>query len=153
MGGAVFAFLIGGFLFWPGNDQPAEISATNKLKVVMYKNDGCMCCTKWADHMNEEEFAVIEKPVPNLNQIKADYGISRKNASCHTSLVDGYIVEGHVPVEDVQRLLKEQPEAIGLTVPGMPIGSPGMEIEGRKADKYDVLLIAKNGTTSVFASH
>ena len=149
IGFAAALFLSGGEV----QEQEAPAIADGKLEVVMYKNEGCQCCTKWAAHMNEEEFAVIEKPVPNLNEIKAQKGITRELASCHTALVDGYIVEGHVPVEDVQRLLEERPDAIGLTVPGMPIGSPGMEIPGRDADNYDVLLIAKDGSTTVFASH
>lgn len=154
--GLLFTIVFAAALFLTGDKAPEQVEATTKdgkLEVVMYKNEGCMCCTKWADQMNEEEFAVIEKPVPNLNEIKAENGITRELASCHTAFVDGYIVEGHVPIEDVQRLLKERPDAIGLTVPGMPIGSPGMEVPGREADKYDVLLIAKDGSTTVFASH
>ncbi len=149
VGFAAALFLSGG----EKQDQQVAEAEEGKLEVVMYKNEGCQCCTKWADHMNEAEFAVIEKPVPNLGEIKAENGISREMASCHTALVDGYIVEGHVPIEDVQRLLKERPDAIGLTVPGMPIGSPGMEVPGREPDNYDVLLIAKDGSTTVFASH
>lgn len=154
--GLLFTIVFAAALFLSGDKAPEQVETTTtdgKLEVVMYKNEGCMCCTKWADRMNEEEFAVIEKPVPNLNEIKAENGITRELASCHTAFVDGYIVEGHVPIEDVQRLLKERPDAIGLTVPGMPIGSPGMEVPGREADKYDVLLIAKDGSTTVFASH
>ncbi|MFV1885296.1 MAG: DUF411 domain-containing protein [Balneola sp.] len=154
--GLLFTIGFAAVLFLSGDKAPEQVETTTadgKLEVIMYKNEGCMCCTKWADKMNEEEFAVIEKPVPNLNEIKAENGITRELASCHTAFVDGYIVEGHVPIEDVQRLLKERPEAIGLTVPGMPIGSPGMEVPGREADNYDVLLIAKDGSTTVFASH
>ncbi|GAB5407667.1 MAG: DUF411 domain-containing protein [Balneolaceae bacterium] len=152
--GLLFTAVFSMALFWPeGEAEITEQVADAKLEVIMYKNEGCQCCTKWADRMNEEEFAVIEKPIPNLYEVKQEQGISRELASCHTALVDGYVVEGHVPVEDVQRLLKERPDAIGLTVPGMPIGSPGMEVEGREADKYDVLLIAKDGSTSVYASY
>lgn len=152
--GLLFTFGFSAALFWPESEvESVQQVAEDKLEVIMYKNEGCQCCTKWADHMNEEEFAVIEKPIPNLYEVKQEQGISRELASCHTALVDGYVVEGHVPVEDIQRLLKERPDAIGLTVPGMPIGSPGMEVEGREADKFDVLLIAKDGSTSVYASH
>ncbi len=154
--GLLFTAIFAAVLFYPGEEatqQTQQITEDGKLEVIMYKNEGCMCCTKWADKMNQEEFAVIEKPVPNLNEIKAENGITSELASCHTAFVDGYIVEGHVPIEDVQRLLEERPEAIGLTVPGMPIGSPGMEVPGREPDSYDVLLIAKDGSTTVFASH
>lgn len=141
------------FLFWPGNERQANADTSGKIEVVMYKNEGCQCCTKWADHMNEQEFAVEEKPTPELNAIKQSHGITPQLSSCHTAIVDGYVVEGHVPVADVQRMLKEKPDAIGLTVPGMPTGSPGMEIPGRPADNYDVLLINKDGSTSVYASY
>ncbi len=151
--GTLFTIVFAVVLFMPKNEATEVSIEPEKLEVVMYKNEGCMCCTKWADHMNKEEFAVIEKPVPNLYEIKEENGITTELASCHTAFVDGYIVEGHVPVEDVQRLLKERPDAIGLTVPAMPIGSPGMEVPGREPDNYDVLLIAKDGTTTVYASH
>ncbi len=151
--GTVFTIVFAIVLFMPKNEATEVSIEPEKLEVVMYKNEGCMCCTKWADRLNQEEFAVTEKAVPNLNEIKEENGITRQLASCHTAFVDGYIVEGHVPVEDVQRLLKERPDAIGLTVPGMPIGSPGMEVPGREPDNYDVLLIAKDGTTTVFATH
>lgn len=151
--GTLFTMVFAIVLFMPKNEATEVSIETEKIEVVMYKNEGCMCCTKWADHMNQEEFSVIEKPVPNLYEIKEENGIGRELASCHTAFVDGYIVEGHVPVEDVQRLLKERPDAIGLTVPAMPIGSPGMEVPGREPDNYDVLLIAKDGSTSVYASH
>ncbi len=141
------------FLFWPGNERQISADTDGKIEVVMYKNEGCQCCTKWAAHMNAEEFAVEEKPTSELNAIKQSHGITPQLSSCHTAIVDGYVVEGHVPVADVQRMLKEKPDAVGLTVPGMPTGSPGMEMPGRPADNYDVLLINKDGSTSVYASY
>lgn len=153
--GALFTVALAAFLFWPSTDATSneQVATGDAIEVVMYKNATCMCCAKWAVHMNEYNFNVEERATTELYEIKQQNGISNELASCHTALVDGYVVEGHVPAEDVQRLLKERPDAIGLTVPGMPIGSPGMEVEGRPADKYEVLLIAKDGTTSVFASH
>lgn len=158
IGGVIFTLAFAAFLFWPKNEQVTEnstqvVNTEGKIEVVMYKNEGCQCCTKWADHMDQEEFAVQELAVDDLYERKAEYGITQELTSCHTAIVDGYVVEGHVPVEDVQRLLKERPEAIGLSVPGMPMGSPGMEVPGRTPDNYDVLLVAKDGSTSVFASH
>lgn len=150
--GLLFTAGIAVFLFWPGNTASNMLS--DKTEVVMYKNEGCQCCTLWGDHMHEGDFAVEEVPVPVLMQVKRENGISRELASCHTALVDGYVVEGHVPREDIERLLQERPEdVIGLAVPGMPIGSPGMEMPGREPDNYDVLLIHKDGSTSVYASH
>lgn len=149
--GLLFTAGVAVFLFWPGNSASNMLS--NNTEVVMYKNEGCQCCTKWGDHMMEGDFAVEEVPVPVLMQVKRDNGITRELASCHTAIIDGYVVEGHVPREDVERLLAERPDAIGLAVPGMPIGSPGMETPGRTPDSYDVLLVNRDGSTSVFASH
>lgn len=140
------------FLFWP--DISNEINLSDKKKIVMYKNAGCECCTKWAAYMMATgDYIVEEKPVEVLAQVKQDYGISRENSSCHTAIVDGYVIEGHVPAEDVNRLLSERPDAIGIAVPGMPIGSPGMEVPGRPAANYDVVLVGKDGSTSVYNSH
>ena len=153
-------------LFWPPSDieKPQAAAATimessnsmaqtpeGAILVTMYKNEGCMCCTRWAEHMNKEGFYVIEKITRELGEIKSEQGISNELASCHTAMIDGYIVEGHVPPQDVQRLLEERPNAIGLSVPGMPEGSPGME--GPNPDPYDVLLINSDGSTSVFSSY
>lgn len=88
-----------------------------------------------------------------MSQIKADYKIPGELQSCHTAIVDGYVLEGHVPKDEVLRLLKERPDAIGLTVPGMPIGSPGMEVPGRAPDPYQVLIIDKQGNTWVYAEY
>lgn len=142
---------VAAFLFWPGNSSNKLFS--NGKEVVMYKNDGCQCCVKWGDHIQEGDFEVVEENTPVLMQVKQQNGITRELASCHTALVDGYVVEGHVPREDVERLLQEKPDAIGLSVPGMPVGSPGMEMPGQTPDKYDVLLVHNDGSTSVFASH
>lgn len=150
--GLIFTAGIATFLFWPGNSSNDLFS--DKTKIVMYKNAGCQCCTKWAEKMEDGEFAVEEVPTPVLTQVKHDNGITRELSSCHTALVDGYVVEGHVPIADVRRLLQERPEGVvGLAVPGMPIGSPGMETPGRTPDKYDVLLVMKDGSTSVYSSH
>ena len=137
--GLIITVSFAAFLFWPKNEtQITQSSSPNmegKIEVVMYKNEGCECCTEWAKHMNNDKYAIIEKPVDNLMQIKKESGVPARFESCHTAMVGEYFVEGHVPVEDVNRLLAEKPEnAIGLTVPGMPIGSPGMEVPGRPAD-------------------
>jgi hypothetical protein len=87
-----------------------------------------------------------------LAQLKREAGIGDKLASCHTAKIDGYVIEGHVPGTDIKRLVADHPDALGLAVPGMPIGSPGME-QGAQFDSYDVLLVKKDGTTEVFASH
>lgn len=158
--GLLFTIGFAAALFWPSNEvetdysPTATISTEGKIEVVMYKNPGCQCCTKWAALMNDDQFAVIEKPIPNLMELKSEKGVPPRFESCHTAMVGDYFVEGHVPIADVNRLLKEKPEgAIGLTVPGMPVGSPGMEVPGRQADKFDVYLVKKDGTTEIFASY
>ena len=142
---------VAGYLFWPGSSASNMMS--DKTEAVMHKNQGCECCTRWGSHMMEGDFAVEEVPTPVLMQVKQQNGISREMASCHTAMIGDYVVEGHVPRADVERLLKEKPDAIGLAVPGMPTGSPGMEMPGQMPDSYDVLLLKKDGTTSVFSSY
>lgn len=142
---------VAAFLFWPGNSSSNFFA--DKTEVVMYKNPGCECCTEWAEYMMEGEFTVKEEPTPAMMKIKRDNGISNQLASCHTAMVEDYVIEGHVPIEDIRRLLDEKPDAVGLAVPGMPTGSPGMEMPGRTPDAYDVLLVGHDGETSVFASH
>ncbi len=114
--------------------------------VVVYKSPTCGCCVKWADMLAEAGFVVKTKDVLDLRAIKAEFGIDRTLASCHTAIVeDRYVVEGHVPIEQVQRLLVEQPAIKGLAVPGMPVGSPGME--GPNPVPYDVLAIGEQQVT------
>lgn len=150
--GLLATVVFAGFLFWP--EISSELNLSDKKKIIMFKNEGCECCTKWASYMMATgDYVVEERPVEVLAQVKQEYGISRENSSCHTAIVDGYVVEGHVPAEDVNRLLTERPEAIGIAVPGMPIGSPGMEVPGRTPDNYDVVLVKPDGSTSVYNSH
>lgn len=121
--------------------------------VTVYKTPTCGCCVLWVDHMTEAGFEVETVDVASLEDVKARLGVPNTLASCHTAIVGDYVVEGHVPAEDVERLLAEQPDAAGLAVPGMPIGSPGMEVEGRPADSYDVFLFTRDGRARVFAHH
>ena len=125
-------------------------SAGSLLKV--YKSPTCGCCTDWVTHMQEKGFETEVNETENLFPIKTMAQIPAGKGSCHTGFIDGYVVEGHVPAEEVERLLEERPEAIGLTVPGMPVGSPGMEM-GDRRDPYEVLLIHNDGSTSVWSRH
>jgi hypothetical protein len=122
--------------------------------IEVMKTPTCGCCGAWVEHMAANGFEPTVKDMPHgmLNQVKARLGITPATASCHTAIVEGYVIEGHVPASDVERLLAERPEAIGLAVPGMPIGSPGMEM-GDEREIYDVVLIRPDGTTEVFATH
>jgi hypothetical protein len=123
--------------------------------VDVRKDALCGCCSKWVDHLRSHGFVVraTDMEVDKLNELKATRGIPRQARSCHTALVGGYVVEGHVPADDVKRLLKERPAIVGIAVPGMPAGSPGMEVPGGIVQPYDVLAFAKDGSTRVFASH
>lgn len=122
--------------------------------VEVWKDASCGCCGDWIAHMEQDGFKVTVHDTDN-NSVRARLGLPIKYGSCHTALVGGYVVEGHVPAADVQRLLREQPQALGLAVPGMPIGSPGMDgaVYGGRRDRYDTLLVARNGSSRVFQSH
>lgn len=128
----------------------AQVAASDKVLEV-YKSPTCGCCGAWVDHMKENGYTVEVHETDNLQPIKEKAGILPGGGSCHTAFIDGYVIEGHVPASDVDRLLAERPEGKGLTVPGMPVGSPGMEM-GDRVDAYDVLLFDENGT-AVFSHH
>ena len=138
-----------------GTAALAQSPRTDKAPLLqVWKSPDCGCCGEWVQHMRDNGFVVEIFDVGNVAARKS-LGMPDKLGSCHTARVGGYVIEGHVPAADVQRLLREKPNALGLAVPGMPIGSPGMdgpEYGGRR-DPYDVLLVARDGTTRVFQSH
>jgi len=140
-------------------EPPAQVEAQTVAidpslpTVTVYKTPTCGCCSLWVDHMAENGFATRTYDVESTAQIRAQNGMPAKVGSCHTAIVDGYVVEGHVPAETVKRMLNEKPDIVGITVPGMPIGSPGMEVEGRDADPYDVLAVNADGGTEVYAEY
>jgi hypothetical protein len=127
------------------------VGSSASMEVAVYKSPTCGCCTGWVEHMRRNGFSVKEYNVDNVMPIKARNGVPTRLASCHTALVGGYAIEGHVPAEDVQRLLREHPQIKGLAVPGMVMGSPGME--GPRKDRYQVLSFDKDGHTAVYARH
>jgi hypothetical protein len=122
--------------------------------VEVWKSPSCGCCQDWITHLEAHGFSVKVHDVGNA-AARARLKVPEQLGSCHTALVGGYAIEGHVPATDIRRLLKERPKAIGLTVPGMPIGSPGMDGPeyGKRQDPYDVLLIGQDGRTRVFNSY
>jgi hypothetical protein len=134
---------------------PALAATESQPSIEVWKSPTCGCCGKWVEHLEANGFTVTAKNTSSamLDRIKRQAGITEKLASCHTGLIDGYAIEGHVPAEDIKRLLKEHPDAVGLTVPNMPIGSPGMEQPGGETEPYDVLLVKKDGSLEVFARH
>lgn len=128
--------------------------ATNPKILVVYKTPYCGCCKGWVAHMTRAGFTPKINDVENLEPVRARYGVPFKLSSCHTGVIGGYVIEGHVPPDDVARLLREKPKALGLTAPGMPIGSPGMEVPDRPAERFDTLLLLdRSGRTQVFATH
>jgi len=129
---------------------PAQAVRRRPL-VEVWKSPTCGCCGGWIEHMQAAGFEVRAHDVGNT-AARARAGLPASLGSCHTALVGGYVVEGHVPAEDVRRLLAERPVAIGLAVPGMPIGSPGMEQDNRR-DPYDVLLVTADGSTTVWRAY
>src|SRR3954452_257900 len=116
----------------------------------VWKMRPCGCCTAWAKHFVAAGFRTTVHEVDDVAEIRAAAGVPADLGGCHTSKVAGYVVEGHVPVAAVQRLLAERPAILGLAVPGMPLGSPGMELEGEPAQPYQVIAFAADGSRSVF---
>ena len=123
-------------------------------EMVVHKSPDCGCCGAWADAMAADGFEIRVEHADwtELDALKARLGVAPAHAGCHTATVEGYVVEGHVPAADVRRMLAERPEAVGIAVPGMPVGSPGMEMGGR-VDRYDVVLITAPDEGEVFSSH
>jgi hypothetical protein len=126
-------------------------SPAKKPIITVYKDPGCGCCKSWIEHLIKNGYRVDAKDTPNMTEIKRTLGVPTGLAACHTAIVNGYLIEGHVPAADIDRLLAQKPRVAGLAVPGMPMGSPGME--GGPAQRYQVLTFDKSGKTGVFASH
>jgi hypothetical protein len=120
----------------------------------VFKSPTCGCCSKWVEHVQEGGFPVKVTDVSDqaLDALKEKHGIPRTAQSCHTGLIDGYVIEGHVPVAEVHRLLKERPPVAGIAVGGMPIGSPGMEVPGQRPQTYNVITFDKQGGVKVFST-
>lgn len=129
--------------------DPGSPSDENENEMVVYHDPNCGCCSKWIEHMEKNGFQVESRLETNMNHVKHEHGVPRDLPSCHTAIVDDYVIEGHVPASDVRRLLEENPDAKGLSVPGMPLGSPGME-QGNRRQAYDVVLFKEHGQHEVF---
>ena len=137
----------------PGVAEAATSVGAKPVKITVYKSPTCGCCKGWVDHMRAAGFEVVTHDVGEsaMDEVKATAGIAPALRSCHTGLVGKYAVEGHVPADVVKQLLKQAPKVAGIAVPGMPIGSPGMEMPGRRADRYDIIAFERSGKTRVFA--
>jgi hypothetical protein len=134
---------------WLGTAGVANAAPKKAIPVKVFKTATCGCCQKWVDHLAAAGFAPEVEVLPTLDAVKDKSNVPSDLRSCHTALVGGYVVEGHVPADVVQRLLEEKPKVAGIAVPGMPIGSPGME-QGSRKDPYDVVAFTKDGKTSVY---
>jgi hypothetical protein len=126
-------------------------TAAKKPTITVYKDPSCGCCKSWIEHLIKHGYQVDAKDTPQMTEIKRSLGVPDRLSACHTAVVNGYLIEGHVPAADIARLLKEKPKVAGLAVPGMPMGSPGME--GPSKQHYQVLSFDKAGKTKVFASY
>ena len=132
------------------------MAAIQPESVTVWKTPSCGCCKEWVIHLRKEGFNVVTNDVPDTAPMRQKLGLPAKFGSCHTALVGGYVIEGHVPAKEVIRLLREKPVAIGLAVPGMPVGSPGMEMPGAMLgvrDAFDVVLVTKDGSSRVYKSY
>ena len=129
--------------------KPLLAAETAPAVVTVYKDPGCECCVKWVKHLSASGFVVTTHDVSDMDEIKRTMNVPPALQSCHTAVVDKYVVEGHVPASVIKKFLAEKPSSLGLAVPGMPVGSPGME--GGKAEPYNVLTFERNGTSRIYA--
>jgi hypothetical protein len=128
------------------------LAATNPEQITVWKTPNCGCCKDWVAHLRDNGFQVVTHDVPDTAPMRQKLGLPAKFGSCHTAQLGAYVLEGHVPAQEVRRLLREKPKAVGLAVPGMPVGSPGMEM-GEARDAYDVLLVLADGSSRVYQSY
>jgi len=134
-------------------EPPAQGESESLPQMVVYHDPACGCCGKWMDHMREAGFVIRAETGEDIRLVKQQFNVPASLQSCHTAVVDSYAIEGHVPAADVKRLLAEKPDVAGIAVPGMPMGSPGMEYDGTKRQEFDVVTFDKAGETSVFNSY
>ena len=138
-----------------GFSKSGSASSPDKV-ITVWKTPSCGCCKDWVIHLRKEGFHVVTNDVSDTAPFRQKFGLPAKFGSCHTAQVGGYVLEGHVPAREVRRLLREKPIALGLAVPGMPVGSPGMEMPGEMQgvrDAFDVLLVARDGSSRVYESY
>ncbi|MFL5585785.1 MAG: DUF411 domain-containing protein [Gemmatimonadaceae bacterium] len=131
--------------------NPPLAARSEKPTITVYKSPTCGCCKSWIEHVKKHGYQVDAKDTPDMAEIKRTLGVPDGLTSCHTAIVNGYLIEGHVPAADIDRLLAQKPKVAGLAVPGMPMGSPGME--GPTSQPYQVMSFDKSGETAVFAKH
>jgi hypothetical protein len=136
-----------------GGSRLRAVTSDAPPSLTVYKSPTCGCCTKWVDYVKAAGFITVVHDDDDMAAVKDNLGVPSKLRSCHTAQVGKYVLEGHVPAEDIRRLLQEQPRVAGLAVPGMPASSPGMAVPGEPHEPYEVLAYAPDGSTSLFAKH
>jgi hypothetical protein len=132
-------------------DKPSPFSS-EPVEITVYRSPSCSCCGIWLEHIKKHNFVVTDIKTEDVNVIKKQSGVGPQLASCHTALVDGYVIEGHVPAADIRKLLAEKPNVIGLSVPGMPQGTPGMEMSGNK-QPFSVISFDKDGNQKNYTDY
>ena len=145
-------FLVIALLVFNAGIKAETLSADKPIDIVVYRSPTCECCGKWLEHMKKNNFNVKDIVTDDVQAIKKKYGVPEAMASCHTAIVDGYVIEGHVPANDIMKLLKTKPKIVGIAVPGMPSGTPGMEMGDRK-DSYNVMSFDKENHYEIFNSY
>jgi hypothetical protein len=138
--------LAGGKSLWAAS--PASAADPT---MTIYMSPTCGCCAKWVDHVKAAGFKTVVHEEEDMDTVKASLGVPRDMRSCHTAQVDKYLIEGHVPAEDIRKLLAQKPKAAGLAAPGMPASSPGMAVAGEPHEAFDVLMFQRDGTSEIFA--
>lgn len=129
-------------------DRETE-SYSGNMNMTVYRSSSCGCCGGWIEHAKQHGFQITDIKTDDLEAVKQEHNIPRYLSSCHTTIIDGYVMEGHIPVDDIKRFLKQKPNVVGLTVPGMPLGTPGMEA-GERKQPFDILAFNENGQVEVF---
>lgn len=129
----------------------SALQAADTVAIDVYRDPNCGCCKAWIEHLESNGFSVTDHIENNMTEVKHQLGVPQELASCHTGVIDGRFIEGHVPAADILNM-RRRPDILGLAVPGMPLGSPGMEV-GDRVDRYDVISLDQHNNTSVFNSY
>jgi hypothetical protein len=137
-------------LAWSATAWTAAQTRASRPELTVYKSSTCGCCSNWVEHMKANGFDVKAIDVDDIDKVKLEHGVPASAASCHTALVNGYIVEGHVPADAVLKMLRDKPAIAGIAVPGMPIGAPGMEMPNGQKEPYTIVSFDKSGKTAVW---
>ena len=135
---------------WAATVWTAAQTRAAKPQLTVYKSSTCGCCSNWVEHMKANGFEVKAIDVDDIDMVKREHGVPASATSCHTAVVNGYIVEGHVPADAVQKMLRDKPAIAGIAVPGMPVGAPGMEVPGGQREPYTIVSFDKSGKTAVY---